>query len=100
MEDISKTLVEHGCAIDRLNEKVTKLEVQSEQIQRLSYSVEALAQNIKSMVGQQKEIADRLKDLESEPVKNAKKIKETVITVIITVVLGTILGYILGKVGF
>ena len=75
----------------RQNKRITDLEKEQKQIYALTISVKELAMSVKSMVEEQKEQSERIKQLEEKPVKRWDSIITTIITSIVSFAVGAVL---------
>lgn len=100
MEEIAATLATHNNRLKVSEHRISDLEQSQKQIYELTLSVQELALSVKSMVEEQKEQSDRLKKLESKPVKKWEKVGDTILTTIIGTFAGALAAGILAIIAF
>lgn len=78
----------------RQNQRLTQLENNIDEINRLARSTEKLAANMELMLGEQKEQGRRISKLENRDGEKWRKIIEVIITVTVSAVVGFMLAHI------
>lgn len=69
---------------------ISELKTITETIYRLSYNIETMCNEMKSM-------NERITALEKEPMENYKSLKKKIVEYIVTAILGIIIGYLATK---
>lgn len=93
--EIATTLENHKMRIEQLESRMEKAETVLTKIDNLTHSMNALTESINGMVEEQKNINDRLSDIEKEPLENYKFIKKQIATALISCVVGALVTIII-----
>lgn len=92
LEEMNIKLNDHDHEIGSLKRRVEKCENQQESINGLIHSVDKLAFTVESMVNEQKEMKQEVKELREAPIEKFNYYKRTIITCIVTAIVGALIG--------
>lgn len=93
--NVEELLTEHGKKIAVIEEQISRIKKDVNDINSLVVSVSILADNMKSMVKEQEKQGKRLEALEKAPLQDYNYYKRLIIGCLLTGVIGTILGAVL-----
>ena len=101
-EEIAVKLTEHEQKICGLQRRMDKIEIQTENINKLTVSVQKLADSVSEIARNQdrafsehEQMGSRLHDLEIQPAKTARKLHLEIIKAIVAAIAGGLVTYLL-----
>ena len=94
-EDMIIQLTEHEQNIKSLKHRMEKVEVMSDNLYKLSLSVEKLASSVSQIAETQSKSIKRIEAIEKQPLVAAQNIKNEILKAIIAAIVGGGIGYFL-----
>ena len=94
-EDMIIQLTEHEQNIKSLKHRMEKVEVMSDNLYKLSLSVEKLASSVSQIAETQSKSIKRIEAIEKQPLVAAQNIKNEILKAIIAAIAGGGIGYFL-----
>lgn len=100
--NLEETVARHDEKIRTLFDRVEKVEVVADRIESLAMSTQRIATSVESMQkeqneyrAKQNELADRILEVEQNPIKDKANRYTTITNKIIDIVLGAVVGFLL-----
>ena len=94
-EEMVVKLTEHEQNIKSLKHRMEKVEIMSENLNKLAISVERLASSVSQIAETQSKSIKRIEAIEKQPLVAAQNIKNEIIKAIIAAIVGGAIGYFL-----
>ena len=95
--DIKIAVARHDEQIKTLFRRLDAQDRLVENVNQLSISVEKLAINQETLTHSQNKIKEDVEEIKTQPVKDYRDLKKTIITAIITGLISIALGFLFGK---
>ena len=95
MDSLEAEIIKHGERIDSLTTRMDKLEVITENLNKLALAVQQIADNQSQMLDQQTILKKDVESLKKQPVDDAKYYKREIVKSVIVGIASAILGALL-----